>query len=93
MAASTIADTERANCTLETSHSPTYCLQPDDVPMEAFAPGRRVRLCESKGHARCFDVVVDGERLPNAAWSCPAPSANFAALRDHLAFYAGPFDA
>ena len=33
------------------------------------------------------DIVV-----PRAGWSYPHPSPGFALLRDHVAFYAGPFD-
>jgi hypothetical protein len=30
--------------------------------------------------------------LPRAAWSYARPTSGFAMLRDHVAFYAGPFD-
>jgi hypothetical protein len=30
--------------------------------------------------------------LPRIGWSYATPTAPFAALRDHVAFYAGPFD-
>jgi len=36
--------------------------------------------------------VIGGVVLPRVGWSYPNPSASFAALRDHIAFYAGPFD-
>jgi len=88
----TIADTTRAIRTLETSHPPTYYLPPDDVLMAALQPAAGSSFCEWKGHARYFDVVVDGQRIERAAWSYPAPTEAFAGLRDHLAFYAAPFD-
>jgi len=88
----TIADTTAAVRTLETSHPPTYYLPPGDVLMSALVPVDGGSFCEWKGQARYFDVVIDGQRLTNAAWSYPAPTADFAVLRDHLAFYAAPFD-
>jgi uncharacterized protein (DUF427 family) len=89
----TIADTVSAIRTLETSHPPTYYLPPADVLMSALDPVDGISFCEWKGHARYFDVIVEGQRLVKAAWSYPAPTVGFAALRDHLAFYAEQFDA
>jgi len=89
----TIADTHNAIRTLETSHPPTYYLPPADVLMSALRPAEGSSFCEWKGHARYFDVIVEGQRLTKAAWSYPAPTADFDLLRDHLAFYAEPFDA
>jgi uncharacterized protein (DUF427 family) len=88
----TIADTARAIRTLETSHPPSYYLPPGDVLMSALQPIDGSSFCEWKGYARYFDVIVDGQRLARAAWSYPAPTAGFAALRDHIAFYAASFD-
>ncbi len=89
----TIADTLGAVRTLETSHPPTYYLPPADVLMSALHPIDGSSFCEWKGHARYFDVIVDGQRMAKVAWSYPAPTANFELLRDYLAFYAEPFDA
>jgi hypothetical protein len=49
-------------------------------------------LCEWKGEAVYYDVVVPGGSLRAVAWSYPDPTPAFAAIRDHLAFYAGPFE-
>ena len=38
------------------------------------------------------DVLVNGETLRDVAWSYPNPNPAFRSLRDHVAFYAGPFD-
>jgi len=56
-------------------------------------PSRRGSFCEWKGQAVYHDVTVDGDVLHDVAWSYPAPTSPFAMLRDHLAFYAAPFDA
>ena len=60
--------------------------------MSALRPAGGSSFCEWKGHAQYFDVIVDGQVLTNVAWSYPTPTANFAILRDHIAFYAQPFD-
>lgn len=87
-----IAATRASIRTLETSHPPSYY-----IPPSAIAPGvlRRASgssFCEWKGAAIYWDVVIGDHVLPRAGWSYPNPSPAFALLRDHVAFYAGPFD-
>lgn len=88
-----VADTRAAVRTLETSHPPSYYLPPDDVLMSALRRSARGSFCEWKGQAIYYDVEIAGEVFRDVAWSYPAPSPAFAALRDHIAFYAAPFDA
>ena len=42
--------------------------------------------------ATYWDVVIGEVVLPHVGWSYPNPTEGFAMLRDHVAFYAGPFD-
>jgi uncharacterized protein (DUF427 family) len=87
-----IAETRRAIRTLETSHPPSYYIPPADVAMDLLRKSTNRSFCEWKGAASYFDVLVGGEVLEDAAWSYPNPSAGFVSLRDHIAFYARPFD-
>lgn len=87
-----MADTRNGVRTIETSHPPTYYFPPVDVVLALLQANPSESFCEWKGHARYFDIVVAGERLSGVAWSYPEPTAAFGALRDHLAFYAAPFD-
>lgn len=87
-----VADTSAAIRTLETSHPPSYY-----IPRAAIAPDmlRRVEgssFCEWKGAAAYWDVIVGDAVLPRVGWSYANPTAPFAMLRDHVAFYAAPFD-
>ncbi|WP_224816015.1 DUF427 domain-containing protein [Hasllibacter sp. MH4015] len=88
-----VADCEASLRVLETHHAPTYYIPPADIVMSALVPTGRETFCEWKGRAVYFDLVVNGRRSPNAAWSYPAPTARFAPLRDHIAFYATALDA
>jgi len=88
-----VADTRRAIRTLETSHPPTWYFPPDAIDPALLRPGSGQSLCEWKGQARYHDIVIGDERLAGVGWSYPAPTPAFAALRDHIAFYAAPFDA
>ena len=49
-------------------------------------------MCEWKGAAAYWDVVVGDAVLARVGWSYADPTPAFAALRDHVAFYAAPFD-
>ncbi len=88
-----IADTRRAVRTIETSHPPSYYIPPDDIVPGVLAKAAGSSLCEWKGMAVYFDVVAGDVRRAGAAWSYPDPTPPFAALRDHVAFYAGAMDA
>jgi len=88
-----IAETRRSVRTLETSHPPSYYFPPDDVAPLIARPSPHRSFCEWKGEASYFDVAVDGEILRDVGWTYPDPNPAFLSLRDHLAFYAWPFDA
>jgi uncharacterized protein (DUF427 family) len=87
-----IADTHEGMRTLETSHPPSYYFPPDAIAPLVLQPSRRRSFCEWKGEAIYFDVFVRGETLRDVAWSYPDPSPAFKSLRNHVAFYAGPFE-
>jgi uncharacterized protein (DUF427 family) len=88
-----IADSVRALRVLETSHPPTIYLPPADVDRACLTPSRaRSTFCEWKGSAVFFDAHAGARREQAVAWAYPQPSAAFAALQDHLAFYPGRMD-
>ena len=87
-----VADTSASIRTLETSHPPSYYIPPADVRPGVLRRAGGGSFCEWKGQAVYWDVIVEGVVLPRVAWSYPTPTAPFAMLRDHLAFYAAPFD-
>ena len=87
-----IAVTSAGVRTLETSHPPSYYFPPDSIAVGVLRPSTRHSFCEWKGHAVYFDVDAGGQMFRDAAWSYPAPTVPFELLRDHIAFYADPFD-
>lgn len=88
-----IAETTSGVRTLETSHPPTYYFPPADVDAEALRPNVRRSLCEWKGQARYFDIVVDDRESVQAGWSYADPTPQFRLLKDHFAFYPALMDA
>jgi uncharacterized protein (DUF427 family) len=89
----TIADTQAAKRVLETSHPPTYYLPQSDIRMECLIEEAGGSFCEWKGRARYYTVSVGRRKAERAAWSYPDPRPGYAAIKDYIAFYAGPMDA
>lgn len=87
-----IADTRASVRTLETSHPPSYYIPPGDIAPGVLRRAAGSSFCEWKGAATYWDVVVGNIVLPRVGWSYANPTTGFAGLRDHIAFYAGPFD-
>ena len=61
----------------------------EDVSRDYLADSEEHSTCPWKGEASYYDVVVDGERNPAAAWTYPAPSAAASEIRDRVAFWKG----
>jgi uncharacterized protein (DUF427 family) len=87
------ADTRKAARVLETSHAPVYYIPQEDVRMEYLKEEAGGSFCEWKGRAQYYTVQVEHRRAERAAWSYSNPAPDYAGLKDHLAFYAGPMDA
>lgn len=88
----TIADSRAAIRTLETSHPPSYYIPRADIAPDVLHCGEGSSFCEWKGAAAYWDVVFTDVVLPSVGWSYAHPTSAFSALRDHVAFYAAPFD-
>ncbi|MBW4040238.1 MAG: DUF427 domain-containing protein [Acidobacteria bacterium] len=88
-----LADTTRALRILETSHPPVFYIPPADIAMHLLQPSnRRSSFCEFKGTATYWTIHIASALSPDAAWSYAHPTPPFAALRNHLAFYASRVD-
>jgi len=88
----TIADSIEAIRVLETSHPPTFYLPRADLRTDLLRPASGASICEWKGAATYVDVVVGDRVAREAGWTYPSPNAPYAALAEHVAFYAGRLD-
>ena len=86
-----MADTSRALRVLETHHAPTYYLPAQDIQAN-LRPVQGSSFCEWKCDARYFDVLAGSATASRAAWAYDNPTARFAALAGHIAFYAALMD-
>jgi uncharacterized protein (DUF427 family) len=87
-----IAETTRGFRILETHHAPTYYFPPEDVRVDTLRPSAGRTLCEWKGVAHYFDVIVDPREELRAAWCYPSPAKGYEAIAGYLAFYPGQMD-
>lgn len=90
----TIATSRDALRVLETSHPPTWYLPRSAFDADVLRPvaSGRTTVCEFKGRASYFDVVV-GDRIARAAaWTYANPAPGFEQLRDHVAVMPGAMD-
>lgn len=83
-----LADTTNAIRVLETSQPPAFYLPPADVEMSRLRPSASTTWCEWKGAASYWQL----DEIDDAAWSYPHPTTAFAAITDHVAFYAQKVD-
>ncbi len=87
-----VADTNAAVRTIETSHPPSWYIPPDAITAGLLRASSRRSFCEWKGEACYWHLDIDGQTFRDVGWSYADPTPPFAILRDHVAFYAGPFD-
>ncbi|CAL1240864.1 DUF427 domain-containing protein [Candidatus Methylocalor cossyra] len=66
-----------------------YYFPPGDVHREYLQESQTHSLCPWKGAARYYDVVVAGQRNPDAAWYYPDPKPAASAIKGYVAFWRG----
>ncbi len=93
VAGETIVDTTDAWRVLETSHPPGYYIPPEAIRPGVLVPATGGSLCEWKGHAEYFSLVVGDHHLESVGWAYANPTPAFDAIAGYVAFYAAPMDA
>jgi len=93
LAGETIGETTRGYRVLETSHPPNYYFPLADIAPDALERTEGRSFCEFKGRAHYYTVRARDRAEPDAAWGYDTPSAAYAPLAGHVAFYAGRMDA
>lgn len=77
---------------LERGGAPTYYVPPEDVQTRLLRKADADYVCEWKGRATHYDIVVGDRIAHRAAWSYLAPTSDYWLLAGHVAFYAGRVD-
>jgi uncharacterized protein (DUF427 family) len=61
----------------------------DAINQEFFAPSQTHTVCGWKGTASYYDVVVNGETNPDAAWFYPETKPDAKEIEGYVAFWKG----
>lgn len=50
-------------------------------------------MCEWKGVASYYNLIVGEKKAANATWTYPDPTPGYESIKDHIAFYPQKMDA
>ena len=87
-----IACSKHALRVLETAGPPVFYLPPSDVNSDLLRTAAGESLCEWKGVAKYFDIVITNTVIQQAAWSYQQPLEGYENLADYVSFYPGKVD-
>lgn len=87
-----IAESTSALRVLETSQPPAFYVPAADIDTTHLVPSLGRSFCEWKGEAAYVDLEIDDQTIPQVSWTYGSPTAPFAELVDHWAFYAQKLD-
>ena len=73
----------------EGSYAPVIYFPRGDIAMAFLDRSDKTSHCPHKGDASYFTIVNRSSRIENAVWTYEGPLPTVAAIKDHLAFYAG----
>lgn len=62
---------------------------PEDVNWEYLEPSTKTTVCPWKGVATYYDVVIEGDRLPAAAFVYEDPYEAASNIKGHVSFWRG----
>ncbi len=82
-----LAETQRAQRVLETSHPPVYYIPIADIRMAFLTEAEGGTVCEWKGPATYYTLRLDARTAERAAWRYGTPTGPFESISDCLAFY------
>ncbi|MFE1907969.1 DUF427 domain-containing protein [Streptomyces gardneri] len=85
----TLADSRNCRRVLETTHPPVFYVPRDDVSTDVLSRSSLTTRCEWKGIATYWTLDLQGDTIPDVAWSYEVPGPGYEDIAFHLAFYAG----
>ncbi|MFW2339578.1 MAG: DUF427 domain-containing protein [Acidimicrobiia bacterium] len=91
-AGQTIVETDGALRVLETSHPPNIYVPFEDVSREVLRANDRRTICEWKGAADYWDVVVGSRSAESGAWTYAKPRPDYHEISGYVSFYPALMD-
>ncbi|MDQ3738968.1 MAG: DUF427 domain-containing protein [Actinomycetota bacterium] len=87
-----IAESTRPKLLFETGNPVRYYLPVADVRIDLLERSDTISECPYKGDGQHWHLVIDGERVDDAAWSLPHPLPEGIAAAEHVCFYPSKVD-
>ena len=87
-----IAQSNRTVRILETASPPVFYIPPEDVNAEYLEKQEMESICEWKGLATYWAIIIDGIKINNAGWSYPKPFSGYEQIKDYISFYPSKLD-
>ncbi len=88
-----VARSTRALVVYETGLMPRYYFPLEDIEPAVVEPSRTTTTCVYKGDSRYADVVANGRRVEDGAWSYSNSTDECVRLKDHWCFWMEKMDA
>lgn len=87
-----VAESRRPKLLFETGNPIRYYLPFADVRTDLLVKSDTVSECPYKGDGQHWHLVVNGDRIDDAAWSLPHPLPEGLAAAEHVSFYPAKVD-
>jgi uncharacterized protein (DUF427 family) len=62
---------------------------PESLDQQFFSPSEATSVCGWKGTANYYNIEVDGESNPDAAWYYATPKPEASKIKGYVAFWKG----
>ncbi len=82
-----IAESNSSLRILETSSPPVFYIPENNIDKAKLEKAEGSSLCEWKGAASYWNVVVEGQKIVHAGWTYPDPFPGYEKIRNYVAFY------
>lgn len=82
-----VANSSKTIRLLETASPPTFYIPPQDVNLDIMIKTDKTSRCEWKGKAIYWNILVDGDKIINAAWSYQTPFDDYKEIAGYFCFY------
>ncbi len=74
---------------LETASPPVFNLPPADIKLEYLRSAAGGSMCEWKGVATYYDIIIKETVIPKAAWAYLKPFEGYESIAEYLSFFPG----
>ena len=87
-----LAESTKTIRILETSSPPVFYIPKKDIDLTKLKKGKGSSLCEWKGRASYYNIIIEEYMIMNCGWKYENPFNGYEKIRDYIAFYPSMLD-